>query len=583
MVILGISGLPNAQRFLRENNPEVSKLDERICQGVDSAACVIIDGKIVAAAAEERFMGEKGTGRFPANAINYCLAEAGLMQDDIQVIAHGFNYDNYRRFFMSNEALFEEVFSGKTVINALADKGWQNIESRFQGVDHHLAHAASAFYPSGFPSALCVISDGMGEIESLSVYLAKGQQFQKLYSQPISSSLGIFYSICTRFLGFVFNSDEYKVMGLAAYGNPERYRDIFNELAQFDAESGTIQINWLPKAFDNAEYGFPGAMAQLSDMFGFTPRSEDNILLDVHQDFAAGLQEKFTLLLKQLVTYWLQKTGETSLCFAGGSFLNCKANQVLCQLDGLENVFIQPASGDDGSALGAALFVAGGYHNDVDPCFNPYLGPRFSTDEVRNVLFRHGGNAGMKWRYLGLNDDYFVSAAKDIAEDKIIAWFHGRMEFGPRALGNRSILALPTGERIKDRINSTVKFREAFRPFAPAILDEDCDTIFETRNLMPTRYMLCTAKVKPEMMGPVSGIVHADGTARIQLVERTFNATFWRLLKEVQKITGYGCLVNTSFNIQGQPLIMSPEIAIETFLKTSLDKLYIEGFVVWKE
>ncbi|TDB54299.1 carbamoyltransferase [Photorhabdus khanii] len=583
MIILGISGLPNSQRFMQENYPCVSKLDERVCQGVDSAACLIIDGKVVAAAAEERFTGEKGTGRFPANAINYCLAEAGLTQDDIQVIAHGFNYDHYRRFFMSNEKMFEGVFSGKTVIDEFVSAGWQDIEPRFQAVDHHLAHAASAFYPSGFQSALCVVSDGMGEIESLSVYLAKDQQFQKLHSQPISSSLGIFYSICTRFLGFVFNSDEYKVMGLAAYGNPERYRDIFNELAQFDADSGSICINWSSQAFDNAEYGYPGAIAQLSDMFDLAPRNEDDTLLDVHQDFAAGLQEKFTLLLKQLVTYWLQKTGETSLCLAGGSFLNCKANQVLCQLDGVKNVFVQPASGDDGTALGAALFVAGKYHNDSDRDFNPYLGPRFSTDEIRNVLFRHGGNAGMKWRYLGLNDDYFISAAKDIAEDKIIAWFHDRMEFGPRALGNRSILALPAGEGIKDRINSTVKFREAFRPFAPAILDEDCDIIFETRNLAPTRYMLCTAGVKPGMAGPVSGIVHADGTARIQLVERTFNATFWRLLKAVQEITGYGCLVNTSFNVKGQPLIMSPDVAIDTFLKTSLDKLYIEGFVVWKE
>jgi carbamoyltransferase len=422
----------------------------------------------------------------------------------------------------------------------------------------------------------------MGEIESLTVFHAQGREFKKLHSQPVKKSLGLLYSICTRFLGFAFNSDEYKVMGLAAYGNGARYAKAFDTFTQFDPRTGSINVSWPQEALAHAEMGYPAAMEFLAATFGMEPRSGADDLLDCHADFAAALQEKFSALLQSLVAFWLDRSGESKLCLAGGSFLNCKANERICNLPAVKQAFIQPASGDDGTALGAALYqsVIAGESPLHD--FTPYLGPAYPSEDIRKILNDVSTKLGLKWRYMGLCDAYFEEAANDLANDKILAWFHGRMEFGPRALGNRSILARANGNSIKDRINRLVKFREPFRPFAPAVLDTDCDHLFESKKHQPTKYMLCTARVREHAMQTVSGVAHADGSARIQIVDRASNDIFWRLLTEVKKICGYGCAINTSFNVKGQPLIMSPDVALSTFNDIALDKLYMEGFVVWK-
>ncbi|REH36390.1 carbamoyltransferase [Kutzneria buriramensis] len=578
-MVLGISGLPNAQRYLARSGPD--PLDERICQGLDSAAALVVDGVVVAAAAEERFSGVKGTGALPVNAIDYVLREAGVSRDDVDAIAHGFDYDGFRRVFARQQDYFAEVLSGRTVIDALTEAGWRDVERRFRPVTHHVAHAASAYLPSGFGSALCVVSDGMGETEALSVYRARDGRLDKVHSQPISDSLGLLYSICTRFLGFQFNSDEYKVMGLAAYGDPARNRSVFDKLVSFDPESGGVRVNWPRGSLADAELGYPHARAFLAEGAGFTPRVPDGQVHPEEADFAAALQAKLTGVLADLVAHWMEKTGERDLCLAGGTFLNCKSNQILCDLPGVDRVFVQPAAGDDGSALGAALHVAGSYAGSVP--FNPYTGPSYAADEVGAELERRADELGLAWRQVGLTEEYFALAAEDIAADRVIAWFHDRMEWGPRALGNRSILALPKGDRIKERINGLIKFREPFRPFAPAVFDADCATLFETPAKDPVRYMLCTARVREEHRESVAGIVHADGTARIQLVRRDLNEKFWTLLSEVKQRTGVGCVVNTSFNVKGQPLIMAPGTALDTFTATSLSRLYIEGFVVWKK
>ncbi|GAA3079828.1 carbamoyltransferase C-terminal domain-containing protein [Streptomyces olivoverticillatus] len=584
MIVLGLSGLPYAQDHLLKNTTDPHPLDERNVQGLDSAACLIVDGRIVAAASEERFDGDKGTGRFPVNAINYVLREAGIEKDQVQAIAHGFNYDRHRRLFAGSQDYFDAVLSSSTMVESLQNAGWSDVRDRFHPVDHHLAHAASAYYPSGFDSALCIVSDGMGETESLSVYQARGGRIDKLHTQPVSQSLGLLYSICTRFLGFASNSDEYKVMGLAAYGDPEPYRELFETLVTFDDSTGSVQVNWPSGALRNPELGYPKAMEYLGGI-AFPPATQNGEVITAHADFAAALQARLTAMLTLLAGYWLERTGETSLCLAGGTFLNCKANQSICDLPAVERAFVQPASGDDGTALGAALEITqqlGTPYIHGPEGFQPYTGPSYTADEVRRALEERAADGDIEWTYTGLTDDYFAAAARDLAQDRIISWFHGRMEFGPRALGNRSILGLPKGDRIKERINSLVKFREPFRPFAPAVLDEDRDRLFETRALAPTRYMLCTARVREGQRGAVSGIVHADGSARIQDVRKDFNGTFWSLLKAVQKETGTGCVVNTSFNVKGQPLIMDPRTAVDTFLRTSLDRLYIEGFIVQK-
>ncbi len=579
VIVLGLSGLPHAQEHLLRTHPDLSPLDQRICQGLDSAAAVVVDGRLVAAASEERFTGEKGTGRLPAQAIAWCLAEAGLTPDDVDLIAHGFDYERHRRAFEIAGAPFDEVYASATVIDGLTALGWTRVADRFRPVRHHVAHAESALVPSGFDRALVVVSDGMGETESLTVFRAVDGALERLATTPIGDSLGLLYSIATRFLGFQFNNDEYKVMGLAPYGEPDRFRSVFEKLARVDPARGTVAVDWPARALAEPERGYPHARAFFAEA-AFTPRVPDG---DVHReeaDFAAALQERLTTVLVDLVEHWLERTGERRLCLAGGTFLNCKSNQSIADLPAVDGMFVQPASGDDGTALGAAWHVArteGGGLAHVTGPFDPYLGARYSPDDVRAAL---DARPDLRWTHLGETDEYFTRAADDIAADRIVAWFGGRMEFGPRALGHRSILARPDGDRIKERINGAVKFREAFRPFAPAVLDEDVDRLFVTRGFEPDRYMLCTAQVRPEARAVVEGIVHADDSARIQTVRDDLAPEFARLLREVKARTGAGVVVNTSFNVKGQPLIMDPATALDTFAGIALDRLYLEGYVV---
>ena len=424
------------------------------------------------------------------------------------------------------------MLTGRTVVDGLEAAGWTGVAERFRPVVHHVAHAASAVRVSGFDSALAVVSDGMGETEALSVHRYSGGVLTPLHSQPIASSLGILYSIVTRFLGFQFNSDEYKVMGLAPYGDPSRFRPLFEKLVRFDPDRGVPVVDWPSGALADAEQGYPHARAHLAEL-AFTPQPPDGSIQRDEADFAASLQERLTALLVEVVEHWLQESGEQNLCLAGGTFLNCKANQSLANLPGVAAMFVQPASGDDGTAVGAALEVAAAQAPlpPVTGAFDPYLGPRYDPDDVRRVL---EARPDLSWTHVGLTDAYFAAAADDIAADRIVAWFHGRMEFGPRALGNRSILARADGDRIKERINGAVKFREAFRPFAPAVHADDTDRLFVTRGFDPDLYMLATAQVRPEYRDVVAGIVHEDDSARIQTVRPDMNAGFARLLDGVR-------------------------------------------------
>lgn len=581
MIVLGLSGLPNAQAFHLRSHPDVDEIDSRICQGMDSAACLTVDGEIVAAAAEERFSGAKGTGALPIGAIEYCLDEAGVAADAVDLIAHGFDYDSYRRFFHQTPEYFDEALSGKTVVDALTATGWRNVADRFQPVEHHVAHASSAYFASGYDSALSIVSDGMGEITSLTVQQISDGRIEKLHSQGIDASLGILYSIVTRYLGYTFNSDEYKVMGLSAYGDAGPFADFFADFMRIDG--GTTSIAWPKGALRRPGEGYPDAMAHLECCLGVPPRPPAEEMSSTHADIAAAFQRRFSDLLTELTRFWLARTGETSLCLSGGTFLNCLANESIALLPQVERLFVPPASGDDGTAVGAALF-AGKRPLVPSRTFTAYTGPGYAPHDVHAALdaFADAGGNPLQWEDLGLSDEYLDLAAADLAEDRIIAWFHGRMEFGPRALGNRSILALPNGVDIKDRLNKVVKLRESFRPFAPAILDSDYDEVFENRPLQPSRYMLCTARTRPERIPSIAGAVHVDGSARVQIVCREDNEVFWRLLRGVKERTGLGCVINTSFNVKNQPIIMSPERALRALDTMSLDRLYIEGFRVSK-
>jgi len=572
MIVLGLSGLPNSQPYFLRTHPDVELVDRRICQGMDSAACLIADGELIAAVAEERFTGEKATGAFPAAAIEYCLEHAGLRRADVDVVAHGFNYDAYRRYFRTDPDYFEQALSGRTIIDELTQAGWTDVAARFRPIDHHVAHAASAYYASGFDDALSIVSDGMGEIDSLTVHRINAGNFERLHRQGIEESFGILYSVITRFLGYVFNSDEYKVMGLSAYGDPARFASFFDSLMTCSA--GATRIAWPAGALRNSDRGYPEAMRVLEAALGVPRRRPGDELGDVHADIAAAFQQRFGEILTRFAEHWLGHTGQRSLCLAGGTFLNCLANQSIGELPAVERLFVTPAAGDDGTAVGAALAVSG----RLSSAFTPYTGPAYGGAETHAALERY--STGVSWEHLGVSDEYLDRAAQDIADDRIIAWFGGRMEFGPRALGNRSILALPGGADIRDRLNLAVKLREPFRPFAPAILDSDYDAVFDTPVLEPAKYMLSTSRARPEMQSRIAGAVHVDGTARVQVVSRDVNETFWRLLQRVKQHTGLGCVINTSFNVKNQPIIMHPEAAVAGFVNMRLDRLYIEGFRV---
>jgi carbamoyltransferase len=574
--LLGLSGLPCAQQAYLRDNPDVDPIDSRICQGMDSAACLVEDGRIIAAAAEERFTGEKATGAFPAAAIEYCLSEAGITPREVDLVAHGFNYDRFRRFFHQDLKHFEAALSGQTVVDALTLSGWHNVAERFRPVDHHLAHSASAYYPSGYDDALSIVSDGMGEIVSLTVHHARDGRFEQLHSQGIDTSLGIAYSLLTRYLGYMFNSDEYKVMGLSAYGDPTRHAGFFDDLVR--TRDGMIEVTWPRAALRWPEQGYPNAMAYLERSLGVPRRRPQEEVQGVHADIAASFQARFTSVLSGLVEHWLKQTGTDSVCLSGGTFLNCVANGAISQLPQVRRLFIPPAAGDDGTAIGAALYVAGGR---ADVRFTPYSGPGYTPADVEAALTASAATAGLNWKLASDVEQYLDLAAEDISEDRIIAWFAGRMEFGPRALGNRSILALPRGRDIKDRLNHAVKLRESFRPFAPAILDSDYDEFFTDRALYPSRYMLATTRVRPERVAEIAGAVHADGTSRVQVVHREDNELFWRLLSKVKERTGVGCVINTSFNVKNQPIIRDPVTAVRSFATMALDRLYIEGYRVW--
>jgi carbamoyltransferase len=338
-------------------------------------------------------------------------------------------------------------------------------------------------------------------------------------------------------------------------------------------------VRWPKQALRRGEEGYPDAMRFLEDSLGVEQRDPADDVRDVHADIAASFQARFTEVLTETVDHWLGETGERSLCLSGGTFLNCVANQSISQLPRVERMFVPPAAGDDGTAIGAALYAGG---RRLAAPYTPYTGPSYPATAVERALtdVASEGAGDLTWEHLGLSDEYVDAAARDIADDRIVAWFAGRMEFGPRALGNRSILALPGGRDIKDRLNHAVKLRESYRPFAPAILDTDYGEVFETPPLHPTKYMLCTATTRQHRIPEIAGAVHVDGSARVQVVTREDNELFWRLLTAVKQRTGLGCVINTSFNVKNQPVIMDPRTAVTSFRAMSLDRLYIEGYRV---
>ncbi|MGC9293250.1 MAG: carbamoyltransferase family protein [Acidobacteriaceae bacterium] len=581
MKVLGISGFENSIPFKKAHWPGLDEREYRISQGHDSAAALVVDGEIVAAAAEERFNRKKHTGDFPIRAIEYCLAEAGIGAEDVDAMVHGFDYSPYEEMYSLDPVTaeqYKQVFSREALLQQLHRDLPGFPAGRFHALNHHLSHAASAYYTSGWEECLVVVVDGMGEAHSATVYHAHDNQLDKLRQISANDSIGILYSIVTLHLGFDFNSDEYKIMGLAPYGDPTRYRAFFDGAVKL-LDDGRIQVPLLKLNRSREDRETYGATRRYLEENLVPQRQPDAEITSAHRDVAAALQECLDRVMLHICGHFGRATGLRRLAMAGGVALNCTANGKLLQSGAFDDIYVQPAAGDDGTALGAALWRAsrtGRVRNLRMPV--PFLGPAATAAEIDEALQHFQGRVTAV-RFPGLRESC-AEAAKLVHEGRVVAWYRGRMEFGPRALGHRSILADPGHPEMRDRINAMVKMREAFRPFAPAVSEERVQDWFEAPQGAQFPYMIMTVDVREQHRAALPAITHVNGSARVQTVSKRDNNEFHTLLEAVEKTTGRPMLLNTSFNVKGQPIVNTPQEALETFLGTGIECLFLEDILV---
>jgi carbamoyltransferase len=557
----------------------------------DSAATLIRNGKVVAAIEEERwFRDDKHTAIFPKRSIKYCLQSLG--ENHVRIPHVAINMDPIR--CLSNTKNFLDLMCHPNRWNkkhwdnyrnrrhACGDIQWQtqrtlfemNLEQEFQFhlVAHHDSHAASAFFVSPFEEAAVLAIDANGEWPTTSTYVGRGNRLQRLQTLGLPNSLGGLYGTLTTYLGFKRNSDEFKVMGLAAYGNPKRYRKAMNQLIH-PTNEGFFKLN--QSFFDYAAYKIT-TNHKVHKLLEILPRIPGSEISDQHKDIAAALQERTEEIVIHVARHLQQRTGLKKLCLAGGVALNCVMNTAILNNTDFEEIFIQPASHDAGSALGAAYWV---YHQILGKPRNYTMdrvdyGPSYSDDEIEAIL-----RAGLLRYKKSKNITH--DTAKLLSEGKIIGWFQGRAEFGPRALGYRSILADPTRTDMQDHLNLRVKHREDFRPFAPASTIEDYSSYFDAA--AEDFFMTKICKVREEYRERLPAITHIDGTARLQTVRSETNPLFHRLIKEFESLRGLPVIINTSFNVNGEPMVLTPQDALRCFFTTGIDCLAIGNFIIHKE
>jgi carbamoyltransferase len=576
MNIIGVSGLEGAVPFKKAHWPGLPEREYRMSQGHDSAAVLVVDGNIIAAAAEERFNRQKHSARFPFHAIRFCLEQGGLRLEDVDEIAHCFDYTPYKNAYALHPVsslLYRDVYSREALLELVRRDLPHLPAERVVSVDHHLAHAASAYHTSGWDECLVVIADGMGEAHGITVYHAGGGHLKRLASMSANDSIGILYSLITYHLGFDFNSDEYKIMGLAPYGDPSHYRAFFASQVQLRPD-GTLQIPLLHGNSTREDRENYTASRQFLAGNLIPARDPDDEISDAHRDVAAALQECLDRVMLHVCGHFAKTTGLHRLALAGGVALNCTANGHLVKSGVFEDIYIQPAAGDDGAALGAALHRsahAREVRNVRMPV--PYLGPTFCDEEIAAAL--RECPAGIETIQFRTYEETAAAAARLIADGRVLAWYRGAMEFGPRALGHRSILADPGHPEMRDRINAMVKMREAFRPFAPAVTIEQVDHWFDVPPRTELPYMITIVDVREAYRAQLPAITHVNGTARVQTVSAESDAEFHQLLRAVGKSTGREMVLNTSFNVKGQPIVNTPREAMATFLTTGIDVLFL--------
>ena len=584
----------------------------------DSAACLLKDGCIIAAVQEERFTRKKHDAGFPHNSIQYCLSEANISPSDIKNVVFyekpfvkferlietylAFAPKGFKSFSSSmpvwiKEKLFQKNMLSKELSKVLGDSiDWRK---RLLFSEHHLSHAASAFYPSPFENAAVLTLDGVGEWTTTSLAIGKGKELKIVKEIHFPHSLGLLYSAFTYYTGFKVNSGEYKVMGLAPYGEP-KYADLIKDKLIVVADDGSFQLDM--SYFDYAT-GLTMTNKKFDALFGGPPRTSESELTQREMDLAASVQKVTEDIIIQIAKNIAKETGEKNLCLAGGVALNCVANGALVREKIFDNIWIQPAAGDAGGALGAALSAWYLHHAeerqvsiDCDSMKGAYLGPSFTDSEIEADFMECGA------KFQKFDDHVLIEhVASALAEDKAVGWMQGRMEFGPRSLGGRSIIADPRSPKMQKQLNLKVKYRESFRPFAPSVLREHVGEWFNHETDSP--YMLLVADVHKDKRLEISeedgalfgveklnvprstvpAITHVDYSARIQTVHSETNPRYHALISKFYQKTGCPLVVNTSFNVRGEPIVCTPMDAFKCFMGTELDVLAVGNYLLYKE
>ena len=551
----------------------------------DSAAALVQEGQVIAAAEEERFNRIKHAPyAYPLRAAHYCLREGGIDVKDLDEIVfsfhptlglgaslgHALRFFPRGAFFILAESVRRAWYAGSGLYSDYVLH--LNRRTRRHWVDHHLAHAASAYFASPFDQAAILVVDGVGEWPVTTFYRAEGPHIKRLRSFSLPHSIGFCYSAFTEYMGMEPFDAEYKVMGLAAYGDPARHRALFRQIIQLEPE-GRYRLDL---SFFNFQYDYGREQwygPRMIEVFG-PSCPPDELPGPRFADIAASLQERVEEVIFHMADWLHKSTGLPNLCLAGGVALNSVANGKLWRRGPFQRLYVQGAAHDAGCALGAALYRANAVHRlPRQEMRHLYYGPGYTTNEVEKVLRA----SRMPFQVV---DDPAETAAQRLAANQIVGWFQGRMEFGPRALGNRSILADPRQPDMKDRINAAIKFREPFRPFAPSVLAERSQDYFVEIDDSP--FMILVTDVRPERRASVPAITHADGTGRLHTVERQVNPLFWQLIHRFEELTGVPLVLNTSFNVRGQPIINTPGEALATFYTSGLDVLIMDHFLVEK-
>lgn len=589
------------------------------CYYHDSAAALLKNGEIVAAVQEERFSRKKHDSRFPKNGILYCLKSQGINLSDIKEVVY------YEKPFLTFERLLETYLGaaprgGRSFVAAMQvwvkeklflktalKKNLKQVQESI-GTDstfipdllfseHHLSHAAAAFYPSPFKESVVLCMDGVGEWATTSAWIGKGKGIAPLWEISFPHSLGLLYSAFTYYCGFKVNSGEYKLMGLAPYGEPKYVNQIKDNLIDIK-EDGTFRLDI---SYFKYHRGFRMTGRKFHKLFGRPPRKRETEITQFHMDLAASIQRITEEIVLKLARSLRQETGIKNLCLAGGVALNCVANGKLLREKIYDDIWIQPASGDSGSALGAALV---GWHqhqeqervvNKNDSMKGSFLGPEFSNEYITNYLLQI--NAPFQTHS---DSELFERLAEELEKGHVIGWFNGPMEFGPRALGGRSIIGDPRNQKMQSVMNLKIKYRESFRPFAPSVLEEDVSNQFEMHDKSP--YMLLVAPVKKELCKQMTeeedelfgidklnilrsslpAITHVDYSARVQTVSSTTNHRYYNLISAFKRKTGCPTIVNTSFNVRGEPIVCTPQDAYRCFMRTEMDILVLQNQILFK-